>query len=134
MYTGQISYELGECALNILELKLDKFRTRDGEVNEKLLKKAEIAKINDTCRQGLVMFAHFTCMYSPADRGGQAAAATAVHSRKLLDEQPLYALVDMSCIEPDECKSFSYAIIAVYDDDDGDDDDDDDDACHWTHS
>jgi len=99
----QISYELGECALTILELKLDKFRMRDGEVNEKLLKKAEIAKINDTCKQGLVMFAHFTCMYSPADRlqdrGGPA------HSKKLLDEQPLHSLVGMGCLQPDECKS-----------------------------
>lgn len=76
-------------------------------MNEKLLKKAEIAKINDICRQGLVMFAHFTCMYSPmADRqAGQACTLGPVHSRKVLDQQPLHALVDMSCIEPDECKS-----------------------------
>lgn len=111
---SQISYELGECALSILELKLDKFRTRDGEVNEKLLKKAEIAKINDTCRLGLVMFAHFTCMYSPADRLQDRGGPAVVHSRKLLDGQPLHALVDMSCIEPDECKSYCYAAAIIY--------------------
>lgn len=138
---SQISYELGECALSILELKLDKFRTRDGEVNEKLLKKAEIAKINDTCRLGLVMFAHFTCMYSPADRLQDRGGPAVVHSRKLLDGQPLHALVDMSCIEPDECKSYFMlqllSIIAIYEDG-GDyyynDDNDDDDVCHWTRS
>ena len=97
--------------MSLLETKLDKFRSRDGEVNEKLLKKTEINKVNDICRQGLVMFAHFTCMYAPVDRqqhnnnNSNRSAVGSVHSKKYLDAQPLYALVDMGCLEPDECKS-----------------------------
>lgn len=63
----QIAYEMGECALALLDLKLDKFRSKDpsGEINEKNLKKSEIANVNEYCKIGLAMFAHFTQMYAP---------------------------------------------------------------------
>ena len=84
----------------MLDIKLDKFRDRDpsgkGEIHEKALKKAEIAKCNDYCKSGLLMFAHFTYMYAPnKDRDSKT-------SLQFMEDLPLHCLVAMGCTEPDE--------------------------------
>ena len=106
----KISYELGESALSMLNIKLDKFRDRDaaktgGEINEKLLKKAEVAKCNEYSKMGIAMFAHFTyCYAANKDRDNTKTI-------QFLEAQPLYALVSMGCTEPDESMYFSIATI-----------------------
>lgn len=54
----QLSYELGEVVLGLLDLKLDRMRGKT-----ETIKKAEIAKVNDLARMGLVLFGHFIAMY-----------------------------------------------------------------------
>lgn len=94
----------------MLDIKLDKFRDASGQINEKALKKAEIAKCNEYCKSGLVMFAHFTYLYSPNKERNPR------HSVQFLEELPLFALVDHGCTEPDESKFasfFSYLFSAL---------------------
>ena len=57
---------MGETYLGLLDLKLDKFRDskNNNNININLLKKVEINKINSYCQGGLIMFGHFTKMYS----------------------------------------------------------------------
>lgn len=96
----QISYELGEGALTMLDMKLDKFRSASatGEIEVRALKKAEIAKCNEYCKSGLVMFSHFTYMYAATkDRDP-------THTIQHLEGLPLYAIVGCGCMEPDESK------------------------------
>lgn len=84
----------------MLEMKLDKFRAASstGEVDIRMLKKAEIAKCNEYCKSGLIMFAHFTNMYAAnADR----SASLSIES---MEERQLHALVNCGCMEPDNCK------------------------------
>mmetsp|Transcript_33357 Transcript_33357/g.56006 ORF Transcript_33357/g.56006 Transcript_33357/m.56006 type:complete len:804 (-) Transcript_33357:146-2557(-) len=94
----QISYELGECALAMLDIKLDKFRERSptGEIAASSLKKAEINKSNEYCKSGIVMFAHFTYLYANIKNRD---ATTVVQS---LEDLPLYEAVSMGCTQPDE--------------------------------
>eukprot|EP01038_Epipyxis_sp_PR26KG_P004400 gene4400-6223_t len=100
-----ISYELGETALSLLEIKLDKIRSKDskGEINIKKLKSTEINKCNDYCKISLAMFAHFTYLYSHrannSIRGTNSTKPTTITS---FETMPLYQLVDMTCQEPDE--------------------------------
>lgn len=82
----------------MLEIKLDKFRDASGQISEKALKKAEVAKCNEYCKSGLVMFAHFTYLYAPNKE------RDARHSVQFLEELPLHVLVDSGCTQPDESK------------------------------
>ncbi|KAJ1419444.1 KIF-1 binding protein C terminal-domain-containing protein [Ochromonadaceae sp. CCMP2298] len=94
----QLAYELGECSLAMLDMKLDKFRDRNpaGDIEEKSLKKAEVAKCNEYSRAGLVVFAHFTYLYaSMKDR----TPDTVVQRLELL---PLHLLAESFCTSPDE--------------------------------
>jgi len=94
----QISYELGESALAMLEIKLDKFRSREssGEIDFKKLKVAEKTKCNEYSKTALVMFAHFTYMYCQAK--DRISTKTSQHFETL----PLYQLSDCCCMDPDE--------------------------------
>lgn len=70
----QLSYELGENVLVLMELKLDKLRLTSPELSEMSFKKSELEKYNEHCRMGLALFAHFIHMYAQnkdrgADRG-----------------------------------------------------------------
>lgn len=82
----------------MLDMKLDKFRSASpsGEIEVRTLKKADIAKCNDYCKSGLVMFAHFTYMYA-ANKDRDASQTV-----QSLEERPLHALVNCGCMEPDE--------------------------------
>jgi hypothetical protein len=94
----QVSYELGETCLALLDIKLDKLRHRDGQdvVNEKALKKSEIMKINEYCKTGYAMFAHFGFMYAQSkDRNSQNCLTG-------FETLPLHTLVGLFCAEPDE--------------------------------
>lgn len=98
----QVSYELGETCLAILDIKLDKLRHRDASgqevINETSLKKNDIAKINEYCKTGYAMFMHFGYMYAQnKDRSSQ-------HSLSHLETLPLMSLVQQYCGEPDEGK------------------------------
>ena len=91
----------------MLEMKLDKFRAASGtgEVDIRLLKKAEIAKCNEYCKSGLIMFAHFTYMYAAnSDRGTSLTIES-------MEEKPLHALVSCGCMEPDNSKLLFFLII-----------------------
>lgn len=94
----QISYELGESALAMLEIKLDKFRSREssGEIDFKKLKSAEKVKCNEYSKTALVMFAHFTYMYC------QAKDRVSIKTSKHFETLPLYQLSDVCCMDPDE--------------------------------
>lgn len=99
----QVSYELGEASLAMLDLKLDKIRTK-GEIDERMLKKVEVNKLNEFCKNAIAMFAHFTWMYAPASAGGSASspAATASRGAPHMQTLALHELVDAACSKPDE--------------------------------
>lgn len=97
----QISYELGETYLALLEVKLDKLRDRSGgEINENNLKKSEMAKCNYYCKGVLAMFAHFTNMYASTDR--PRSDACLAPSPMEFDQHSLAILASAGCQDPDE--------------------------------
>lgn len=97
----QISYELGEAALCLIDLKLDKLREKNGGsdvITEKSFKKGELVKYSEYCKIGLAMFAHFTYMY--AYNKDRCAEQSYAH----LEALPMYKLATTYCQEPDESK------------------------------
>ena len=93
----------------MLEMKLDKFRNPTSlEVNLQSMKKSDIAKCNEYCKSGLVMFAHFTYMYA-ANKDRDANCVV-----QALEERQLYELADYGCVHPDESKLFSLYILYKY--------------------
>lgn len=78
----EISYELGETYLSLLDVKLEKFRNRiaqndhraqmnrmlEWDIDIRQLKSAEIEKCNSYCKGALAMFSHFTRLYT-SDKG-----------------------------------------------------------------
>lgn len=86
----------------MLEIKLDKLRSRDanGEIDFRKLKTAEKLKCNEYSKTALVMFAHFTYMYSTAK--DRVPTKTSAHFETL----PLYLLADAACQDPDESELF----------------------------
>jgi hypothetical protein len=104
----QISYELGEAALGLLDLKLDKLRTREGgEIDEKSIKKGEIVKCNDYARQACMYFSHFTFLYAQSKDRKEENAIPA------LEEQPLARLVEIFCKEPDESQPITPLLPSI---------------------
>jgi KIF-1 binding protein C terminal len=96
----QVSFELGEAYLALLDVKLDKFRGRaGGDVDEGSLKKAEIAKCNGYCKGAIAMFAHFTNMYAPT---GKRQDADPSYSVLKFEDYTAQQLCARACIEPDE--------------------------------
>lgn len=98
----QIAYEMGETALGLLDLKLDKLRHRDieeggsGVITEKNMKKAEIIKCNEYAKTAINMFAHFTFLYA------QSKDRTNEHAIGHFETLPLHEVVNIFCNEPDE--------------------------------
>lgn len=85
----QISYELGETYLAVLEAKVDKFRDRcgkGGEVDVKMLKTAEIVKCNDYCRGAIASFTHFISMYYKSTERNIYANSNAPFEKMTLDQ------------------------------------------------
>ena len=100
LYRCQISYELGEAYLCLLDIKLDKLREKaGGGVDEKKLKKNEIEKCNSYCKGMLAMFAHFTNMYAGA---GQKLDGT--YKINDFEKCSVKQLSAAACISPDESK------------------------------
>ena len=99
MHVRQLSYELGETYLCVLDIKLDKLREKGGGggVDESKLKKSEVLKSNSYCKGVLAMFAHFTNLYSPA--GGRLDGGYKVVDFEQCTVQQLSAA---ACIAPDE--------------------------------
>lgn len=99
----QISFELGDTYMSLLEIKLDKFRTRSpsGEVNINALKKAEVIKCNHYCKGALAMFAHFSSLYAntTAPDGNKTKSKPLLTSN--LDSIPFPALISAPCLTPD---------------------------------
>lgn len=61
----QISFELAETNLSLLEVKLDKLRDKHGgEIDVRKLKNSEIINCNAYCQSSLAMFIHFAMQYS----------------------------------------------------------------------
>lgn len=83
--------------MGLLDLKLDKLRTREGgEIDEKSIKKAEIIKCNDYAKQAITFFSHFTFLYAQSKDRKEENAIPA------LEDQPLAKIVEIFCSEPDE--------------------------------
>lgn len=63
----QISYELGEAYLNLLDIKMEKLRAKNvqGAVDPRQLKSAEISNCNNYVRGGLAMFSHYISFFLP---------------------------------------------------------------------
>jgi hypothetical protein len=107
----QISYELGETALGLLDLKLDKLRNEssDGVIDIKTMKKADIIKCNGYAKQSLGYLSHFTFLYAQSkDRKEENAIG---HFETL----PLYDLVNAFCSQPDECKLSYLFVVSLAD-------------------
>ncbi len=83
----------------MLDMKIDKIRNKSPDFDERKVKKAEIAKINEFCKTALVMFAHYTWMYAPHSTSNSTSATKGV---SYWQDLPLHALVDAVCSEPDE--------------------------------
>jgi hypothetical protein len=68
----ELSYEIGEIYLALLDIKLSKFRNRiqpsnssmEWDIDIRQLKSSEIEKCNGYCKASLAMFSHFTRLYS----------------------------------------------------------------------
>lgn len=104
----QLSFELGEAYLALLDVKLDKFRGRaGGDVDEAALKKAEIAKCNGYCKGAMAMFTHFTNMYAPT---GKRKDADPDYSVLKFEEYSAQQLCSMGCVEPDEASMIAQEV------------------------
>ena len=100
----QMSYELGEASLAQLEIKLDRLRNTNGEIDESKLKKADVTKCVEFCKLGYLMFAHFAFMYAKSSQRSGNNNIYLQHEAK-----PLEKLVEIECTDPDESKySFSF--------------------------
>jgi len=93
----QVSYELGETYLTLLEIKTDKIRDRSGAIDKNKLKKSEILKCNLYCKGILAMFSHFSNMYSKQD--GRSDAGYEV---TLFENCTIEQLMAAGCVDPDE--------------------------------
>jgi hypothetical protein len=104
----QIAYELGECALAMLDLKLDKLRSKDpnGEIIEQKLKKSEIVNCNEYCKIGLAMFAHFTQMYAPTTANITSSERPAAAASYWADMEKMqnHQVATSACLAPDEAQ------------------------------
>jgi len=95
----QISYELGETYLAVLDAKLDKFRDRcgkGGEVDVKMLKNAEISKCNEYCCGAIANFTHFISLYYKSAERSTYAHSNAPFAKMTLDE-----LMEVSVSDPE---------------------------------
>ena len=63
----QLSFELGETFLVLLDIKIEKFRGKNpqGAVDPRTLKPAEIINCNNYVRSGLAMFTHYISFFAP---------------------------------------------------------------------
>jgi hypothetical protein len=111
MLPFQLSYELGETYLCVLDIKLDKLREKGGGggVDESKLKKSEVLKSNSYCKGVLAMFAHFTNLYSPA--GGRLDSGYKVVD---FEQCTVQQLAGAACIKPDESESLNLFNIASF--------------------
>ena len=96
----QISYELGEVYLGLLDIKLDKLREKGGGVVDPIkIKKTELLKCNTYCKGVFAMFSHFTNMY--ASSNGRLDLKFKIDE---FDSQTIQILVGAGCVAPDESK------------------------------
>ena len=110
----EISYEVAETYLSMLEMKLEKFRSKStaitslnilGDVDEKMLKLAEINKCNDYTLGALKNFAHFTLMYSKASISFNELAESFKSAVNELEMSPvsfIEKIASWACNAPDE--------------------------------
>jgi hypothetical protein len=101
-----ISYELAETYLALLDLKLEKFKSREGglegvDIDPRRLKKAEIEKVNAYCKGALGMFAHFASFFAPSAKREAMASSTA-KSNSPYETMSLSELASLPCDPPDE--------------------------------
>jgi hypothetical protein len=76
-----------------------------GEINEKLLKKAEIVKANEYCKLGYAMFTHFGYLYATSSDRIES------HYFNHLESMALSEVVKVYCQEPDESKFFLFELF-----------------------
>ena len=93
----QLSYELAEAHMSLLEIKLDKLKSGTGvQPLDKTIKKADMVKCNAYCQASLAMFTNFLSYYARSDdrnnRGGGIP----------FTEMPFEELVAITFPDPDE--------------------------------
>jgi hypothetical protein len=106
---------VAETYLDMLEIKLEKFRGKSpsavsslsalGDIDETVLKKAEISKCNEYTIGALRNFAHFTLMYSKSSTSYIKLMEASALAANEIAESPVLFLEKVSnwaCKDPDE--------------------------------
>ncbi len=99
----QISFELGEVYITLLDLLAEKYAgknpVQDGPLAfvETRMSPADVAKSNEYCLGGISMFAHFTNMYAGRPARGGAP------SQNFVPISAMEAALNPGCTSPDEC-------------------------------
>ena len=100
----QLSYELGEGYLALIDIKLEKYTNPESrDVNTRQVKMTDLVKCNSYCKNSLAMFFHFASFY----RGGDGKDITDYSKFHLEDfvEAP-FAHIDLSLITIEEVRPF----------------------------
>ena len=101
----EISYECAECFMNLLDIKLEKFKSKsDGEVDIHSLKNAEIKKLNEYCCGGLIMVDHFLNIYS---NQGEQINSFKKYENVCIGYKQLNDLTESICKDPIEANIVS---------------------------
>lgn len=83
----QISYELGETYMALLDIKMEKLQCRGrGDESPLMLKKAELNKCNEYIRGSIAMFCHFLHFYSPSEERQRLSKINAPYASLTLAE------------------------------------------------
>ena len=92
-----ISYEVGELYMTLLDIKIEKIRSKrhDGIVNGGVIKKAELTNCNNYCKGAIAMFCHYASFFDKSD----SSSARGVVNFK---EFSLRDLIDSGCTAPDD--------------------------------
>jgi len=96
----QISYELGEIHLGLIDMRSDMIRQKSttGVLDPRLVKRSDLIKFNELCRHGLMSLYHFTHFFSSKNEKEKLT------KKFLSTELTLIDLItgDYSCTEYDE--------------------------------
>lgn len=98
----ELSYELGEIYINLLDLVAEKYGAQGTTFSEIKMKAADIAKCNEYCVAGISMFAHFADMYAKRPAPGLVPSSTVTPNYKPITD--INSVISAGCMDPDESK------------------------------
>ena len=100
----QLSFELGEGYLALMDIKLEKYTNPESrDVNTRHLKFADLVKCNNFCKNSLAMFFHFASFYK-GDKGGDVVDYSKFQLEDFV-EAP-FTQIDISLITIEEIRPF----------------------------